>query len=81
MSRNGTEVWFSHEQGSANIFVALFNLNENASDVAVSFASLGLTGKVAVRDLWKKEDAGLFKKGYHRQLNKHCAALLKLSAQ
>ena len=59
----------------------MFNLNENTSDISVDFSSLGLKGRIRVRDLWAKQDIGLFKKMYHRQVNKHGAALLKLSIQ
>ena len=37
-------------------------LRDSAHDVAVDFASLGLKGKVTVRDLWKKADVGSFQK-------------------
>ena len=78
-SNAGSSVWYSHVQGSKDLYVALFNLSENAGDVAVDFASLGLKGKITVRDLWKKQDLGPFKKGYHQMINKHGAVLLRLS--
>ena len=62
------------------MYVALFNLGENTGDVNVLFAALGLKGKIKVRDLWRKQDVGIFKGAYHQQLNKHAAALLRLSA-
>ncbi|MEO6851934.1 MAG: glycoside hydrolase family 27 protein [Mucilaginibacter sp.] len=77
--KDGSSVWYSHVEGSKDIYVALFNMSENAGDVAVDFASLGLKGKITVRDLWAKKDIGAFKKGYHQQINKHGAALLRLS--
>ena len=77
--KDGNMVWYSHAQGSKAIYAALFNLGESASDVSIAFASLGLTGKVKVRDLWKKQDMGTFKNSYHQQINKHGAALLKLT--
>jgi len=77
--KDGNMVWYSHAQGSKAIYAALFNLGESASDVSLAFASLGLTGKVKVRDLWKKQDMGTFKNSYHQQINKHGAALLKLT--
>jgi len=72
-------IWYSHVQGSKDIYVAMFNLNDKNCDVDVSFASLGLKGSVTVRDLWKKQGAGQFKQGYHQQINSHGAALLRLS--
>jgi hypothetical protein len=75
----GKMVWFSHVSGSKDIYVALFNLNDEPGNVELSFESLGLKGKVVVRDLWKRQDIGTFKGNYHQQVNKHGAALLKLS--
>ena len=80
-NKDGNLVWYSHVKGSKDLYVALFNLNENAGDVAISFADLGLKGKVKLRDLWKKQDIGIFSKNYHQQINKHGAALLRLSVQ
>jgi hypothetical protein len=78
--KDGHLVWYSHVQGSKDVYVALFNLSDSTSDVAVSFASLGLKGRVAVRDLWEKRDIGSFKGSYHRDVNRHGAVLLRLSA-
>ena len=77
--KDGKMIWYSHVQGSKDIYVAMFNLNDKNCDVDVSFASLGLKGSVTVRDLWKKQGAGQFKQGYHQQINSHGAALLRLS--
>jgi hypothetical protein len=79
--KDGKMVWYSHAAGGKDLYVALFNLSDEASDVDVSFASLGLKGKVIVRDLWNKQDLGALSKGFQRQINKHGAALFKLSVQ
>jgi len=79
-NKDGKTVWYSHVQGSKDIYVALFNIGEAANDIDISFADLGLTGKVKVRDLWKKQDVGSFSATYHQQVNKHGAAMFRLSA-
>jgi alpha-galactosidase len=79
--KDGHMVWYSHVQGSKNIYVAMFNLGETSGNVSVPFAALGLKGKVKVRDLWKKQDVGTFSKSYQQQINLHGAALFKLSVQ
>jgi len=79
--KDGKMVWYSHVQGSKDLYVALFNLNENAADVDISFASLGIKGKVRMRDLWKKQDLGSFERSYHQLINRHGAALIRLSVQ
>ena len=77
--KDSAMVWYSHEQASKDLFVALFNLGENSRDVKVSFSEIGFNGRVKIRDLWQKEDIGVFKGGYHRQIPPHGTALLKLS--
>jgi alpha-galactosidase len=79
--KDGQLVWYSHVHGSKDLYVALFNLKDTTADLALSFASLGLKGKVGVRDLWKKQYLGSFGKGYHQPVNKHGAVLLRLSAR
>jgi hypothetical protein len=74
-------VWFSHVKGSKDLYVALFNLDDKQQDVSVDFASLGLKGKIAVRDLWAKKGAGVFRRKYQGEINVHGAALLRLSNQ
>jgi hypothetical protein len=72
-------VWYSHVPGSKDVYIALFNLNDQRQAVGVDFAMLGLKGKIAVRSLWEKQDMGIFEKKYQQGINMHGAALLKLS--
>ena len=71
--------WYSHVSGTKNIYLALFNLKNDSSLVSVNLESLGIKGKISIRDLWKKEDLGSFKKGFNSSLEKHSAGLFKLS--
>jgi alpha-galactosidase len=80
-NKDGAMVWYSHIRGSKNIYVGLFNLGDEAKNISLNFSELGLTGKIAVRDLWKKQDAGSFTVNYQQQINKHGAALLMLAAK
>ncbi|MDB5088190.1 MAG: Alpha galactosidase [Mucilaginibacter sp.] len=79
--KDGKMIWYSHANGSKDVYVAMFNLSEQPVDIDFSFASVGLIGKITVRDLWKKQDVGAFRQSYHQQVNKHGAALFKLSTQ
>jgi len=79
--KDGKAIWYSHAQGSKDMYVALFNLGEQPQDIDFTFASIGMIGKITIRDLWKKQDVGIFKQSYHQQVNKHGAVLLKLVAQ
>jgi hypothetical protein len=80
-SKDGAMVWYSHIPGSKNLYVGLFNTSDEAKSVSIDFSALGLTGKIAVRDLWKKQDAGTYANNYQQQINKHGAALLMLTAK
>jgi hypothetical protein len=77
--KDGSMVWVSNVQGSKDIYVGLFNIADSAHEVAIDFASLGLKGKVGVRDLWKKAALGTFKKQYKQTINPHASVLLRLS--
>lgn len=79
-NKDGSVVWYSHVQGSKDVYVGLFNLSEDSKNIAIDFAALGLKGKITVRDLWKKQNTGVFNKSYQQTINKHGSALLMLSA-
>lgn len=71
--------WYSHISNSKDIYVALFNIGEKDQDVSIDFSSVGLKGKIRVRDLWKKQDVGIHKEMYSNLINKHGATLLRLT--
>lgn len=74
-------VWTSHDE-EGNVFVALFNLRDEPSEVSVSLSQLGLDGgSFRVRDLWSRTDAGTANSALSRQLPPHASALLKLTAE
>jgi hypothetical protein len=76
-------IWVSDvmDNGKKENYVALFNLDDTAQAVKVDLTHLGLRGKVRVRDLWKKKDAGVYKKQYSQKIPAHGAALLRLTPQ
>ena len=77
----GSMVWVSDVQGSKDRYVGLFNISDAAHEVSVDLSSLGFKGKVTVRDLWKRADAGRFSKQYKQTINPHGAALLRIKAK
>jgi hypothetical protein len=79
--QNGSMVWYSHVQNSTDLYVGLFNISDTLHDITVDFSQLGLKGKVTVRDLWKKADAGSFSQQYTQPVNAHGSVLLRLSAK
>ena len=51
---------------------------ENAK-VKVNFETIGIKGKVKVRDLWSHKDLGTFNGSFSRELPQHGAALYRIS--
>jgi hypothetical protein len=76
--KDSAMAWVSQVAGSKDWYVGLFNIGESAKDIAIDFASVGLKGKVTVRDLWKKADIGVYKKQYIQKVNAHGSVLLRL---
>ena len=77
--QNGSSVWMSQIPDSKDVYVALFNIGDSAHAVPVKFQSLGLTGKVTVRDLWQHKDVGTFTNSYSPTVNPHGSVLLRIS--
>lgn len=80
-NKDGMVVWYSHVQGSKDLYVAFFNVNDVPANVTVVLPDLGFKGGVAVRDLWRKEDIGVFRGEYNRLVNPHGAALFRFAAR
>jgi len=49
------------------------------ANVKVSFQSIGIKGKVKVRDLWSHKDLGIFNGSFSRELSQHGAGLYQIS--
>ncbi len=71
-------IWVSNVQGSKDMYVGLFNTANNAHEIAIDFAAIGIKGKPVVRDLWQKKDIGPFSKRYKQTVNAHGAVLLRI---
>ncbi|MFI6655105.1 alpha-galactosidase D [Streptomyces sp. NPDC050523] len=59
--------------------VALFNLTDKPAAVSASWASLGFTGKAAVRDLWNHESLGTLKDKVTEALPAHGSRLFTVT--
>jgi hypothetical protein len=64
-----------------SFYIALFNIGETDRNVSVDFSQVGLRGKLRVRDLWEKADAGVFTKKYTAMIAAHGAVLIKAATQ
>jgi alpha-galactosidase len=75
----GLSVWAKDlEDGSKA--VGLFNLGDTEKDVAATWADLGISGKCAVRDLWRQEDLGRFDREFQAHVTPHGVVLVRISA-
>ena len=73
-----TEVW-ARPLWDGTVAVGLFNRGEAASQVAVDWSKIGLSGELPVRDLWTQTDLGSMK-NYAAEVAPHGAALIKVGA-
>ena len=73
----GSMVWVSDAGGGA-LYAGLFNLSDSAYEVEVELSSLGRPHSVAVRDLWKQQDLGVFARRVRQMVPAHGCALLKI---
>jgi alpha-galactosidase len=72
-------IWVS--KAPKGYYIALFNIGETDRTISVDFSQVSLRGKVRVRDLWKKTDAGVFSKKYTTMIAAHGAVLIKAATQ
>ena len=75
-----TPVWVADVPESPIKYVAVFNRNESSADVTINFSSLGVTADDdTLRDLWEKEDIGVFSASYKVTLAPHQSRLYRLT--
>ena len=77
----GTSGGKGRSKSNQGYYIAVFNIGETDRNVSVDFSQVGLRGKVLVRDLWKKADAGVFTKKYTTMIAAHGAVLIKAATQ
>jgi alpha-galactosidase len=73
-----TEVW-ARPLADGTQAVALFNRARGQKTAEVTWAELDLDGPQQVRDLWQREDLGVFEEGYSAPVSGHGAVMLKVS--
>ncbi len=73
-----TEVWAKPmEDGS--LAVGLFNRGDDETVVKAAWSDLHLTGKHAVRDLWRQKDMGTFTGEFQASIPRHGVVLVKIA--
>jgi len=71
-------IWIAEDPETGGKFIALFNLKDSASTLSLNLRSIGFQDRVKIRDLWKREDLGIFDTTYSIQLQPHGAVLFRL---
>lgn len=64
-----------------SLYLAHFNLGEEAADLATDLSELGIAGNYLVRDLWAQEDIAITSTRVVNKLPAHGAVLMKLTRQ
>jgi hypothetical protein len=77
-NKDGKAAWVAEDPETGGKFIALFNLTDSVSTVVFDFQEITLQGKIKVRDLWRREDLGVFDFRYSIKLQPHGAGLYKL---
>jgi len=72
------EAW-TKELEDGSIAVGIFNRNEEKKNVTVKLSDLKLSGKFAVRDVWRQKNTGSIDKEYKCSIPRHGAVLIKLT--
>ncbi|MBK3573359.1 carbohydrate-binding protein [Streptomyces sp. MBT65] len=72
------QVWAA-KNPNGTYTVALFNLADSPAAVSANWATLGFTGKAAVRDLWNHEDLGTYTNKVTQALPAHGSRLFTVT--
>jgi hypothetical protein len=76
---SGLQVYQKVLSGNGRRAVVLLNRTGSAASITVRWSSVGLTGSVAVRDVWAAADRGSFASGYTTSVPSGEAVLLTLT--
>lgn len=74
----GVQVW-TKALADGSIAVGIFNLGEEPVNYKLNFADLKLAGKQTVRNVWTREDKGVYTDAVDAKINRHGVQLYKLS--
>jgi alpha-galactosidase len=76
----GLIAWVADVPGSADKYLALFNTGNIPAAVPVTFADIGLTGTVQIRDLWSAKNLTPSADHFAPELPAHGSGLYRLTA-
>ncbi|MDI1296712.1 MAG: glycoside hydrolase family 27 protein [bacterium] len=76
---DGARVWSAIAEGGEDRYLALFNTGDKPREVGIGLRALGISGPVAVRDLWTGKALGRQSQRIAATLPPHGSALYSLS--
>ncbi|HVU33818.1 MAG TPA: putative Ig domain-containing protein [Opitutaceae bacterium] len=79
VARDGDLVVYAKPLADGGLAVGLFNLGSTPATVAARWSDLKLTGRHAVRDLWRQKNLGTFSDDVSMPVAPHSAELVKIS--
>ena len=75
---DGMRIWTARPEGSADLYVALFNTTDKPRELGVDFRWFGLNSPLSVRDLWERKPVGIAAKRLSATLPAHGAGMYRL---
>ena len=75
---DGMRIWAARPEGSADLYVALFNTTDKPRELGVDFRWFGLNSPLSVRDLWERKPVGIAAKRLSATLPAHGAGMYRL---
>jgi alpha-galactosidase len=78
--RTTGEFILAKPMADGSLALGLFNLGEKEAKISVDWKQLGLTGKHAVRDVWRQKNIGQAAGQYDAVVKPHGVALVRLTA-
>lgn len=72
-------IWVARDSVPGTVYLGLFNLSHTTKELTCDLAaSLSLTGRYAVEDIWKGEACGIVERSVQTKVTPHGVAFLKL---
>ncbi len=75
-----TDIW-SRPMANGDTVCGIVNRFPFTRDVYLRWSFSGLSGKYAVRDLWRQQDIGVFEEGWHVNVPAHATVVVRLRKQ
>ncbi|MDD2764398.1 MAG: alpha-galactosidase [Opitutaceae bacterium] len=75
----GLQVWAKPLAQYGAVAVALLNKTDTAADIRLNLRDIGVCGEAYVRDVWQRQDRGLFKDSFTAKVPPHGVSVLKIN--